>query len=79
VGERDGTQRIEGTGPLTKKRMETVDDEFVAAASGFIRDKAAADQPFFVWFNATHMHFRTHVKPESRARPAGGSRSTTTR
>jgi arylsulfatase A-like enzyme len=62
----DGTQRIEDTGPLTKKRMETVDDEFLAAASGFIRDKAAAEQPFFVWFNATHMHFRTHVKPESR-------------
>ncbi len=62
----DGTQRIEDTGPLTKKRMETVDEEFLAAASVFIRDKAAADQPFFVWFNATHMHFRTHVKPESR-------------
>ena len=62
----DGTQRIEDTGPLTKKRMETVDEEFLEAASGFIRDKAAAEQPFFVWFNATHMHFRTHVKPESR-------------
>ncbi|WP_433293918.1 arylsulfatase [Actinoplanes sp. CA-030573] len=64
--DKDGTQRIEDTGPLTRKRMETVDDEFLAAASGFIRDKAAAEQPFFVWFNATHMHFRTHVKPESR-------------
>ena len=62
----DGTQRIEDTGPLTRKRMETVDDEFVAAATGFIRDKTAADQPFFVWFNSTHMHFRTHVKPESK-------------
>ncbi len=62
----DGTQRIEDTGPLTKKRMETVDGEFVDAASGFIRDKAGADEPFFVWFNSTHMHFRTHVKPESR-------------
>ena len=70
----DGTQRIEDTGPLTKKRMETVDEEFLAAASVFIRDKAAAEQPFFVWFNATHMHFRTHVKPESRGRPGGGSR-----
>ena len=64
--DKDGTQRIEDTGPLTKKRMETVDDEFLAAASGFIRDKATAEEPFFVWFNATHMHFRTHVKPESR-------------
>jgi len=62
----DGTQRIEDTGPLTKKRMETVDEEFLAAASGFIKDKAEVEQPFFVWFNATHMHFRTHVKPESK-------------
>jgi arylsulfatase A-like enzyme len=63
---KDGTQRIEDTGPLTKKRMETVDEEFLAAASGFIRDRVGADEPFFVWFNSTHMHFRTHVKPESR-------------
>jgi arylsulfatase A-like enzyme len=63
---KDASQRIEDTGPLTRKRMETVDDEFLAAASVFIRDKAATEQPFFVWFNATHMHFRTHVKPESR-------------
>lgn len=62
----DGTQRIEDTGPLTKKRMETVDDEFLAAASVFIKEKAEAETPFFVWFNATHMHFRTHVKPESK-------------
>jgi arylsulfatase A-like enzyme len=62
----DGTQRVEDTGPLTKKRMETVDDEFLGAASVFIKDKAEAEQPFFVWFNATHMHFRTHVKPESK-------------
>jgi arylsulfatase len=64
----DGTQRIEDTGPLTKQRMVTVDDEFLAAASTFIRDKAATDEPFFVWFNSTHMHFRTHVKPESKGR-----------
>ncbi len=62
----DGTQRIEDTGPLTKKRMQTVDEEFLAAATTFITDKAQAEQPFFVWFNATHMHFRTHVKPESK-------------
>ena len=64
----DGTQRIEDTGPLTKQRMVTVDDEFLAAAGTFIKDKAATDQPFFVWFNSTHMHFRTHVKPESKGR-----------
>jgi arylsulfatase A-like enzyme len=62
----DGTQRIEDTGPLTKKRMETVDDEFLDAASRFIKDKVEEDTPFFVWFNSTHMHFRTHVKPESK-------------
>src|SRR5687768_9076891 len=62
----DGTQRVEDTGPLTKKRMETVDDEFLDAASGFIRDKAAGERPFFLWFNTTHMHLRTHVKQESK-------------
>jgi arylsulfatase len=62
----DGTQRIEDTGPLTRKRMETVDDEFLAEASRFIREQSAGERPFFVWFNTTHMHFRTHVKPESR-------------
>jgi arylsulfatase len=61
----DGTQRIEDTGPLTKKRMETVDEEFLGEAQRFIREAAASDQPFFVWFNTTHMHFRTHTKPES--------------
>jgi arylsulfatase A-like enzyme len=64
----DGTQRIEDTGPLTKQRMQTVDEEFLAAASTFITDKAESDQPFFVWFNSTHMHFRTHTKPESKGR-----------
>ncbi|MEU7891948.1 arylsulfatase [Nonomuraea sp. NPDC049152] len=64
----DGTQRVEDTGPLTKKRMETCDEEFRDAAIDFIRRQAEADTPFFVWFNTTHMHFRTHVKPESRGR-----------
>ena len=61
----DGTQRIEDTGPLTKKRMETVDEEFRDAALDFIGRAKDDDQPFFLWFNATHMHFRTHTKPES--------------
>jgi arylsulfatase len=61
----DGTQRIEDTGPLTKKRMETVDDEFLAAARDFIKRQHGSGTPFFVWFNTTHMHFRTHAKPES--------------
>ena len=57
--------RIEDTGPLTKKRMETVDDEFLEAAVDFIDRQHQDGTPFFVWFNTTHMHFRTHTKPES--------------
>src|SRR5215212_6453899 len=59
---RVGKQKIEDTGPLTKKRMETCDDEFVAASTDFIKRQAQADKPFFVWFNTTHMHLRTHTK-----------------
>ena len=62
----NGKQKIENTGPLTKKRMETVDDEFLAAAIDFIKRQQKARKPFFVWFNTTHMHFRTHAKPRSR-------------
>jgi arylsulfatase len=57
---------IEDTGPLTKKRMETVDDETVAAAIDFIKRANASGTPFYVWWNGTRMHFRTHVKPELR-------------
>ena len=56
--------RIEDTGPLTKKRMETVDDETSDAALDFIDRQHKAKKPFFVWWNGTRMHFRTHVKPE---------------
>jgi arylsulfatase A-like enzyme len=63
-----GGQKIENTGPLTKKRMETVDDETGTAAREFI-DRAHKDgKPFFVWYNTTHMHFRTHAKLESLGR-----------
>ena len=58
--------QIEDTGPLTKKRMETVDDETVAAAIDFIKRANASGTPFYVWWNGTRMHFRTHVKPELR-------------
>ena len=58
--------RIEDTGPLTKLRMETVDDETSAAAMRFIRDAVAAGDRFFVWWSGTRMHFRTHVKEELR-------------
>ncbi len=57
---------IEDTGPLTKKRMETIDDETVDAAIDFIDRQHKAQKPFFVWWNGTRMHFRTHVKPELR-------------
>lgn len=62
----NGGQRIENTGPLTKKRMETIDDEFLVETKRFIQDAKTADEPFFVWFNTSHMHFRTHCKPESK-------------
>jgi len=61
----DGSQKIEDTGPLTRKRMQTVDDEFLSAATTWIKKQAKAGTPWFCWFNTTHMHFRTHVKPAS--------------
>ncbi|PLW67219.1 arylsulfatase [Pseudohalioglobus lutimaris] len=56
--------RIDDSGPLTRKRMETVDEEFLAAALKFIDKAHARSQPFFVWFNSTRMHYYTHVKQE---------------
>jgi len=61
----DGTQKITDTGPLTKKRMETIDDDIAARSAKYMEEQVKADKPFFVWVNFTHMHFRTHVKPES--------------
>jgi arylsulfatase A-like enzyme len=62
---RVGKQRIEDTGPLTRKRMETCDDDFVAHAKDFIKRQNDAGKPFFLWLNTTHMHVFTHTKPES--------------
>jgi arylsulfatase len=62
----NGKQKIEDTGALTKKRMETIDDETSDRAAAFIEEQHAAGKPFFVWWNGTRMHFRTHVKPEHR-------------
>jgi arylsulfatase len=62
---RVGRQTIEDTGPLTRKRMETCDDDFVAAASDFIKRQHEAKKPFFCWVNTTHMHLRTHPKRRS--------------
>lgn len=58
--------KIEDTGPLTKKRMETIDEETLAGAINFIKKQKEADKPFFVWWNSTRMHFRTHVKEENK-------------
>jgi arylsulfatase A-like enzyme len=62
---RVGKQKIEDTGPLTRKRMETCDDEFVTAATDFIKRQHKTGTPFFCWLNTTHMHFHTHTKPSS--------------
>jgi arylsulfatase A-like enzyme len=56
-----GKQTVEDTGPLTKKRMETVDEEITSAALGWMETQAKADKPFFLWYNSTAMHFRSHV------------------
>ena len=63
-----GGQTIENTGPLTKKRMETIDEETVAAAKDFIQRQTKDGKPFFCWWNGTRMHFRTHVKEANRGK-----------
>ena len=60
-----GKQTCKDTGPLTKKRMETIDDDVALRAVDFIKRQHAAGKPFFAWVNFTHMHLRTHTKPES--------------
>ncbi len=62
---RVGKQVIKDTGPLTKKRMETIDDDVAARSTDFIQRMHQAGKPFFIWVNFTHMHLRTHAKPES--------------
>lgn len=57
---------VQDTGPLTRKRMETIDDETVAAAVDFIKRKNAEGTPWFCWWNGTRMHFRTHVKESNK-------------
>ena len=62
---KSGKHTIEDTGPLTKKRMETIDDEIIDGALDFIKRKHNSRKPFFIWINTTHMHFRTHPKKRS--------------
>ncbi|SIO65179.1 arylsulfatase [Bradyrhizobium erythrophlei] len=66
---RVGKQTIEDTGALTRKRMETIDDETSAAAIDFMQRQARSNTPFFCWFNSTRMHFRTHVRDSHRGPP----------
>jgi arylsulfatase len=70
-----GKQTIEDTGALTRKRMETIDDETSAAAIDFMQRQARANTPFFCWFNSTRMHFRTHVREAHRDKPGLTSRT----
>ena len=67
-----GKQIIVDTGALTRKRMETIDDETSAAAIDYMKRQHAAGKPFFVWYNSTRMHLRTHVRPEHRGRYTHG-------
>src|SRR5580698_9160307 len=66
---RVGKQTIVDTGPLTKKRMETIDDETSSAAMDFMDRQTKAGKPFFCWFNSTRMHLRTHVRADHRDKP----------
>ena len=63
-----GKQTIKDTGPLTKKRMETVDEEITASAIGWMEKQVKADKPFFLWYNSTAMHFRTHLADKNRGK-----------
>jgi arylsulfatase A-like enzyme len=65
--------KVENTGPLTTKRMETVDEEFLSATLNFIDKAHRADKPFFIWFNTTRMHIFTHLRPESKGKTGLGT------
>jgi len=67
--------KITDSGPLTKKRMETIDDETSAACMDYIERQTKAQKPFFCWMNSTRMHFRTHVRAEHRDKPGFDSRT----
>ncbi len=68
VADGKGGQTVEDTGPLTKKRMETIDEEITAAALAWMEKQAKAKQPFFLWYNSTAMHFRTHLAAKNRGK-----------
>lgn len=60
--------KVEDTGPLTVKRMETIDDETTGAAIEYIKQQATSGKPFFTWMNTTRMHIFTHVRPEYKGK-----------
>ena len=68
----DGSSRVESTGPLGKKRMETIDEEVTKEALRFMTDAKQANKPFFLWWNATRMHVFTHLEPESKGKTGVG-------
>jgi arylsulfatase A-like enzyme len=68
----DGTQKIELTGPLTTKRMETIDEEVTKASLDYLEKAKKANKPFFLWWNSTRMHIFTHLKKESQGKTGLG-------
>jgi arylsulfatase A-like enzyme len=64
----EGGQKITDTGPLTKKRMETIDEEITERALAWMEKQAEAEKPFFLWYNSTAMHFRTHLADKNRGK-----------
>jgi arylsulfatase len=70
-----GKQTIEDSGPLTRKRMETIDDETCDASIDFIKRQVQAGRPFFCWHNSTRMHAFTHVRADRRDKPGLTSRT----
>ncbi len=68
----DGTQKIDSTGPLTKRRMETIDEEVTKASLDYMDRAAKSGKPFFLWWNSTRMHIHTHLKKESQGKTGLG-------
>ena len=68
----DGTQKIESTGPLSIKRMETIDEEVTKLSLDYLEKAKKADKPFFLWWNSTRMHIYTHLKKESKGKTGLG-------
>jgi len=73
TSDNDGTQKIELTGPLNIKRMETVDEEFTKATLDYLEKAKKGDKPFFLWWNSTRMHIFTHLKKDSEGKTGLGT------